>query len=218
MRAASHPPRPERTHACSFCGKSQHEVERIIAGPKVDICNECVAECNDILKDQEVAPLTMGEKAKSFRRSIEQMDELIAEVRSMNAALQPALVEIASNTAKAIRHLDRVNELGMLVTGDVGPELDSTGQPRKEAGPRDLFDLVTYEVKSTVFTDFPCSRSTHVAVEILPARGLPFDTAALQLNLSAALSPSLIQTLADRLSLALLNTLQASIPDSSSPG
>lgn len=35
---------------CSFCGKSQHEVKKLIAGPAVFICNECVALCNDVVK------------------------------------------------------------------------------------------------------------------------------------------------------------------------
>jgi hypothetical protein len=34
---------------CSFCGKSQHKVAKLIAGPSVFICNECVAICNEIL-------------------------------------------------------------------------------------------------------------------------------------------------------------------------
>ncbi len=33
---------------CSFCGKSQHEVKKLIAGPSVFICDECVDLCNDI--------------------------------------------------------------------------------------------------------------------------------------------------------------------------
>ena len=36
---------------CSFCGKSQHEVRKLIAGPTVFICDECVELCMDILKD-----------------------------------------------------------------------------------------------------------------------------------------------------------------------
>ena len=36
---------------CSFCGKSQHEVRKLIAGPSVYICNECVGLCNDIIGD-----------------------------------------------------------------------------------------------------------------------------------------------------------------------
>jgi len=37
---------------CSFCGKSQHEVKKLIAGPSVYICNECVDLCQDIVKDE----------------------------------------------------------------------------------------------------------------------------------------------------------------------
>jgi ATP-dependent Clp protease ATP-binding subunit ClpX len=37
---------------CSFCGKSQHEVKKLIAGPQVFICNECIHLCNDILVDE----------------------------------------------------------------------------------------------------------------------------------------------------------------------
>lgn len=36
---------------CSFCGKSHHEVARLIAGPKVYICNECVAVCVEIFDE-----------------------------------------------------------------------------------------------------------------------------------------------------------------------
>lgn len=36
---------------CSFCGKSQHEVRKLIAGPSVFVCDECVALCNDILRE-----------------------------------------------------------------------------------------------------------------------------------------------------------------------
>lgn len=38
---------------CSFCGKSQHEVKKLIAGPSVFICNECVDLCSDIVEDEE---------------------------------------------------------------------------------------------------------------------------------------------------------------------
>ncbi len=37
---------------CSFCGKSQHEVRKLIAGPSVYICDECVELCKDIIKDE----------------------------------------------------------------------------------------------------------------------------------------------------------------------
>src|SRR5690606_36487220 len=37
---------------CSFCGKSQHEVRKLIAGPSVFICDECIELCNDIIRDE----------------------------------------------------------------------------------------------------------------------------------------------------------------------
>jgi ATP-dependent Clp protease ATP-binding subunit ClpX len=37
---------------CSFCGKSQHEVRKLIAGPSVFVCDECVDLCNDIIKEE----------------------------------------------------------------------------------------------------------------------------------------------------------------------
>lgn len=43
---------PEKLLYCSFCGKSQHEVKKLIAGPSVFICDECIALCNDIIHDE----------------------------------------------------------------------------------------------------------------------------------------------------------------------
>ena len=37
---------------CSFCGKSQHEVRKLIAGPTVFICDECIELCNDIIREE----------------------------------------------------------------------------------------------------------------------------------------------------------------------
>jgi len=37
---------------CSFCGKSQHEVKKLIAGPSVFVCDECVDLCNDIIREE----------------------------------------------------------------------------------------------------------------------------------------------------------------------
>jgi ATP-dependent Clp protease ATP-binding subunit ClpX len=49
---------------CSFCGKSQHEVRKLIAGPSVFICDECVDLCNDIIREEikEIAPQQNKEK------------------------------------------------------------------------------------------------------------------------------------------------------------
>ena len=42
----------EKTLYCSFCGKSQHEVKKLIAGPSVFICDECIDLCNDIIREE----------------------------------------------------------------------------------------------------------------------------------------------------------------------
>ena len=42
-------PKPAQTLDCSFCGKSQHEVKKLIAGPKVQTCDECVDVCIETL-------------------------------------------------------------------------------------------------------------------------------------------------------------------------
>ena len=48
----------EKNLYCSFCGKSQHEVKKLVSGPSVFICDECIAQCNDIIHEQ--APLLGG--------------------------------------------------------------------------------------------------------------------------------------------------------------
>ncbi len=47
----------EKLLYCSFCGKSQHEVRKLIAGPSVFICDECIELCNDIIREE-----TQGEQ------------------------------------------------------------------------------------------------------------------------------------------------------------
>ena len=41
---------------CNFCGKSQHEVRKLIAGPSVYVCDECVELCNDIIREELQSP------------------------------------------------------------------------------------------------------------------------------------------------------------------
>ena len=53
----------KNTLYCSFCGKSQHEVKKLIAGPTVFICDECVELCNDIIQEENKET-----KAKSSSR------------------------------------------------------------------------------------------------------------------------------------------------------
>jgi len=51
----------EKTLYCSFCGKSQHEVKKLIAGPSVFVCDECIDLCNEIIRDElPVSTETVG--------------------------------------------------------------------------------------------------------------------------------------------------------------
>ncbi|MDD2881454.1 MAG: ATP-dependent Clp protease ATP-binding subunit ClpX [Rhodoferax sp.] len=53
----------EKTLYCSFCGKSQHEVKKLIAGPSVFVCDECIELCNEIIRDE--LPATTETAGKS---------------------------------------------------------------------------------------------------------------------------------------------------------
>ncbi|MCA3219474.1 MAG: ATP-dependent Clp protease ATP-binding subunit ClpX [Burkholderiales bacterium] len=50
----------EKLLYCSFCGKSQHEVKKLIAGPSVFICDECIDLCNDIIRDESTGDAAAG--------------------------------------------------------------------------------------------------------------------------------------------------------------
>ena len=63
---------------CSFCGKSQHEVRKLIAGPSVYICDECVELCNDIIREElEVNGTRDGEKLPNPREIHEFLNEFV---------------------------------------------------------------------------------------------------------------------------------------------
>ncbi|MEZ5620885.1 MAG: ATP-dependent Clp protease ATP-binding subunit ClpX [Burkholderiaceae bacterium] len=55
----------EKVLYCSFCGKSQHEVKKLIAGPSVFICDECIELCNDIIRDEVPADGGGGKGGKA---------------------------------------------------------------------------------------------------------------------------------------------------------
>lgn len=64
---------------CSFCGKSQHEVRKLIAGPSVFICDECVDLCNDIIREelQESAPKNESSRLPVPAEIRETLDEYV---------------------------------------------------------------------------------------------------------------------------------------------
>ena len=64
---------------CSFCGKSQHEVRKLIAGPSVFVCDECVELCNDIIREevQEQNASTDGSKLPTPQEISEILNEYV---------------------------------------------------------------------------------------------------------------------------------------------
>jgi hypothetical protein len=78
----------DRTLYCSFCGKSQHEVKTLIAGPNVFICNECVTLCMDVLfKKDELPAGAMTAQARQVAQTeamksiLRYVDEIVARER-----------------------------------------------------------------------------------------------------------------------------------------
>jgi ClpX C4-type zinc finger len=82
--------------ACSFCGKSQDKIAKLIAGPGVYICNECVGLCNDILAAELDLPAMRAAVAKrvteaddpSVLKELSEMsdDELLSEMVRIHAS------------------------------------------------------------------------------------------------------------------------------------
>ncbi|PWK54482.1 ATP-dependent Clp protease ATP-binding subunit ClpX [Pleionea mediterranea] len=64
---------------CSFCGKSQHEVRKLIAGPSVFICDECVELCNDIIREEveDIVQESEGIKLPAPQEINETLDEYV---------------------------------------------------------------------------------------------------------------------------------------------
>ena len=64
---------------CSFCGKSQHEVRKLIAGPSVFVCDECVELCNDIIREevQEQSASVTGSDLPTPREIKDILDEYV---------------------------------------------------------------------------------------------------------------------------------------------
>ncbi|MDX1513555.1 MAG: ATP-dependent Clp protease ATP-binding subunit ClpX [Gammaproteobacteria bacterium] len=69
----------DRLLYCSFCGKSQHEVRKLIAGPSVFICDECVDLCNDIIREeiQEKTGTGTGSKLPTPREINQILDDYV---------------------------------------------------------------------------------------------------------------------------------------------
>ncbi|AOG01878.1 MAG: ATP-dependent Clp protease ATP-binding subunit ClpX [Blastomonas fulva] len=87
---------------CSFCGKSQHEVRKLIAGPTVFICDECVELCNDIIREESKAGLA-GKKDGGVPTPQEICDVLNDYVIGQNRAKRVLSVAV-HNHYKRLNH------------------------------------------------------------------------------------------------------------------
>jgi hypothetical protein len=110
---------PSNTLYCSFCGKSQHEVRKLIAGPTVFICDECVGECNGIIENEETLDLFSAERAA------------VADLRGKRAE------ELVSNVLRAKKHVERwrlaleqIKRKLSMKNGEVPAEGDVLASPR----------------------------------------------------------------------------------------
>jgi len=96
----------EKTLYCSFCGKSQHEVKKLIAGPSVFICDECIDLCNDIIRD-ELPQTTLGQEGSADRlpSPVEIKKHLDGYVIGQEMAKKSLAVAVY-NHYKRLRHKD----------------------------------------------------------------------------------------------------------------
>ncbi|TSE29761.1 ATP-dependent Clp protease ATP-binding subunit ClpX [Tepidimonas taiwanensis] len=96
----------DKTLYCSFCGKSQHEVKKLIAGPSVFICDECIDLCNDIIRD-ELPSTSLGPTAT--REALPTPAELKAHLDQYvigQEAAKKTLAVAVYNHYKRLRHND----------------------------------------------------------------------------------------------------------------
>jgi ATP-dependent Clp protease ATP-binding subunit ClpX len=95
----------EKVLYCSFCGKSQHEVKKLIAGPSVFICDECIELCNDIIRDEVPAE---GAAAKTSKSDLPIPSEIKASLDNYVIGQDPAkrILSVAVyNHYKRLKHM-----------------------------------------------------------------------------------------------------------------
>lgn len=94
---------------CSFCGKSQHEVRKLIAGPSVFICDECVDLCNDIIREEieEANPESAEDRLPSPKEIKANLDEYVIGQERAKVVLSVAVY----NHYKRLKSEDTKDEI-----------------------------------------------------------------------------------------------------------
>ncbi|GAB1390169.1 ATP-dependent Clp protease ATP-binding subunit ClpX [Rubrivivax sp.] len=95
----------EKVLYCSFCGKSQHEVKKLIAGPSVFICDECIELCNDIIRDEVPADSGGGRHAKADLPVPSEIKASLDQYVIGQEAAKRALSVAVYNHYKRLKHL-----------------------------------------------------------------------------------------------------------------
>lgn len=113
----------EKLH-CSFCGKEQDSVKRLVAGPGVYICDECIELCNEIIAEESDQEIQEGDSFKSLPRPREikaVLDEYVIGQEEAKRALSVAVYNhykrIGENKRKSDVELDKSN---ILLVGPTG--------------------------------------------------------------------------------------------------
>ena len=99
----------EKLLYCSFCGKSQHEVRKLIAGPSVFICDECIALCNDIIRD-EIGGDGAARMDKGELPTPKEIGEILNQYVIGQESAKRILAVAVYNHYKRLRHQSRTAE------------------------------------------------------------------------------------------------------------
>src|SRR6266571_4531396 len=100
------------TLRCSFCGKSQNDVRKLIAGPTVYICDECIELCNDIIAEESKLEEAMGPDIKKLPKPHE-IKEVLDEYVIGQAQAKKILAVAVYNHYKRIEAMAKPGEVEM---------------------------------------------------------------------------------------------------------